>query len=223
MPPHSHHCCSRHQFGGAHRTRRLFFIGVSLAPINVIFRRTTEARNSLCKIIFFCVSCSQTSSTLRLQAPAPRYHVSCVLFCGECADGTGIKLRLPQTRAAVERNNNMELTAKTKKKNACEFRSAKQHQPRQLQQPNAVNSMLLRATVIVGISRGKHGSFCLRRGQASTACSRSSWRVPAHLLLRLALRVSHYSAAGTWDTRRYSHHFQLVACASCWIIHRSRY
>jgi hypothetical protein len=74
MPPHSHHCCSRHQMGGAHTTRRLFFIRDSLAPINVIFRRTTETRNSL------CVSCSQTSNTLHPQAPAPRCHVSCVLF-----------------------------------------------------------------------------------------------------------------------------------------------
>lgn len=222
MPPHSHHCCSRHQMGGAHLTRRLFFIRVSLAPINVIFRRTTETRNSL------CVSCSQTSNTLHPQAPAPRCHVSCVLFAASAlmalvSSCVYLRRDLQSNFNSASRKEQQHGTTKTKSKNACEFRSAKQHQPRRLQQPNALNSMLLRATVQVRISRGKHGSFRLRRGQSSTACSCSSWRGPTHLLLRLALRVRHYLAAGTWDTRRYSHQFQLVACASSRIIRRSRY
>ena len=48
-----------------------------------------------------------------------------------------------------------------------------------------------------------------------SCCSiRSSWRVSNHLLPRLALRTGCYLAIGTWDIRRYSHQFQLLACAT---------
>ena len=142
--------------------------------------------------------------------------------CGECADGWHrpqvaftVGRELQSNFNSASRNNDMELTAK---KDACKCCSVKQHQQRRHQQPNAVNSMLLHATVQVGLSRGKHGSLRLRR-----VINRSCWRGSNHLPPRLALRARHYLAIGTWGIRRYYHQFQLVACASCWMIRRSRY
>ncbi len=95
MPPHSHHCCSRHLIGGAHRSRCLVFIVVSLAPINVICHRTTETHNSL------HVSCSQTSSTLLPQAPAPRCDVFCLRRV-RCWHRPQVAYTVGRTRVAVE-------------------------------------------------------------------------------------------------------------------------
>lgn len=143
------------------------------------------------------VSCSQTSNTLLPQAPAPQCDVFCLRRV-RCLLAPASSCVYGRTRVAVE------------------FQLC---QPEQGHGPNCKKgcTQMLQKTRNNTNAGSTVPSVCVG---SSTAAAGGGQTI---CLPRLALRARHYLAIGTWDIRRCSHQFQLLACASCWMIRRSRY